>query len=316
MPKGKEEKLSPEEIERNKDLMDLKPDLDYVIQHAHLYRAAISDLLARPIDEGAHERIGAIAVTHVTRDATLQLAPERALEVLAHLPGGLLQISGLTELDYCYQGFVPIPKFNERGFFDGCEGLVLADTFPDTIEDGTHKAYHPTRILIGNTDRGVIRPSFLPRTVCDNREAVEIYQIHVLLHEFFHTIEGRFRSPEMARTLRMRFENGSEMNFEEWRRAFIQSMLETEPLYTSRYAQTYADKITPGESLASYAVAEQLCETFVAYVLGRAPSESGYEDFRTFSFGNLHPEKQLIKGYGSIRHELMDKFFKARFEIG
>ncbi len=310
--------LTPREIEPNKDRMDLKPNLQYVERNLPKYEEALRRFLSKPFPPENYVWISGIDVRNVVDDFTLQLPPNTALDILSHLPTEMLRISSLRALDYQYQRFIPIPNFNEEGFLDAkcpCRRVVSADIFPhDEEEDGTHIEHHPTRILIGNTHQGVIFPSFLPKTVSENRRAVEFYQIHVLLHEFFHTIVAPFRSEESAKRLVLHFQDGKSMTYADWRKAFIDSMLHREPVFPSNYASTYADQIHPEADRSSIAVEEQLCETFAAYILGRAPGNVEYDDFTTFHFGNEHPEEQLIKGYGSIRHELMDRFFHATFE--
>lgn len=308
--------LSPEEVEKNKDLMDLKPNLSYVKNHIEGYRLALQKLRTFQPHNEVKERLAAVKISDVTHDYTLQLAPEEAIELLSHLPAEILKISGLTELNYQYQRFVPIPKFNTEGFFEGCEGLVSADIFPkETSEDGSVVEYHPSRILIGNEYQGVIRPSYLPSTVCDDPEAVKMYQIHVLLHEFFHTIEERFRSNEAAEKLVMHLPDGTATTFGAWRRRFIETQITEEPGYTSSYAKTYSDKIKKGVNLEEYAVAEQLCETFVAFILDRAPNDTGYSTFSACDFGNKNTAQLLLEGYGSKRHKMISDFYNAKFEV-
>jgi hypothetical protein len=174
-------------------------------------------------------------------------------------------------------------------------------------------------VLTGYTkpDGTAIKPTHIPSEVSSDPLAVRLYQAHVLLHEFFHTVEVTLRSEETARKLQLR----PGRTFADWANDFLES-LRTEKQHTSNYAGVYHDAIydeqdhlhstvTPHD----YAVREQMAEAFVAYLLDIISNPEGYTSFQSQSFGNTHPEQELLKHGGeSRRYGLMKELCSASLQ--
>ncbi len=302
-----------EEIEKNKDFSDLKPALDFVSRYQDIYDMNLGRLFERKPDSDVEKWVEGIAFTNVCDDESQQLPPELAKKVLSRLPKGLAKISGLKEINYQYQKLVPIPNYGPDGFLarPPCLETVPLDQFPA-------EKYHPTRVLIGNSYKGTISPSPVPATVSKDPRAIRNYQVHVFLHEFMHTIEERFRSNQRGPGLLMAFPDGTVTSFGRWRSAFLGSMLDVEPQFTSDYASSYSDRITKGMDQSDIALAEQICETFAAYMLDIAPSAASKDEYESFSFHDFqsrNPLAAIRQDISSLRHHLMDRFVKAEFDV-
>jgi hypothetical protein len=218
------------------------------------------------------------------------------------LPEGLQKVSRLQGVDYEWQQKVAVPKFNDEG--------ILAGAQLRNIDEFQKGDYHKTRVLTGYTqpDGTVIKPTHIPSEVSSDPEAIKLYQAHVLLHEFFHTVEITLRSEETAKSLQL----SPDRTFADWTRDFLES-LKTEKQHTSNYAGVYHDAIydeqnnlltstTPHDD----AVREQMAEAFVAYLLDIISNPEGYTSFQIQSFGSTHPEQELLRHGGqSKRYGLM-----------
>ena len=256
---------------------------------------------------------------------TNTLTLEESKDVLRTLPLSLLNISNLKNLDYVYQNNIILPSQfdNEWEWVIGKVRTVPFALSEDEIEKDfqTDKNYPLLKeyykrglMLIGmaSWDWTAIYQTSISPYVSTNKEAIEDYQKHVLVHEFFHTIFARFRSVSNADNLLLKFKDGTSSTFGEWRNAFLLSMKE-EPIYTTTYASSY-DKdmiaISSGEKWQDdYWLEEQLCESLTAYYLGIAPNDYWWTSFEKFNF--WHKDQQE----GSKRYQLVNNFYNADFEV-
>jgi hypothetical protein len=232
-------------------------------------------------------------------DETLQIEPEFARKLIAHLPEGLQRISNLSEVNYEWQHNIATPKFDDSGKFSGA-------TLP-SIEEFNKGDYHKTRVLTGYTspDGTAIK-------------AIRLYQAHVLIHEFFHTVEVVLRSEETAKKLQL----SEGRTFADWAQDFLES-LKTETQHTSNYAGVYhediydeKEKIRSSVTPHDYAVREQMAEAFVAYLLDIISNPDGYTSFETETFGNPKPAEELSKHGGqSKRYGLMKELCNSKPEM-
>ena len=260
--------LSPAEIEANKDLTDLKPELDFVQRNLCIYNASIENLLrwAKPID---------IKTTDESEENCRQMPPKFAQDILSALP--LRSLSRLEEINYNWGAKVFIPSFNDEGFLKGCEKSLPLDKFP--LDE------HPSRILIGNGTDKTIYVSAVPPTVSENNTAIRAYQTHVLVHELFHTVERRFRDVENAEGMKFVGPEGAS-DFADWKRRFLESLWNGGDVQVvSNYASNYSNKIKPDMDIGDIALAEQMCECFVGFNLGILPNNHGHT-----SFEEAHPD--------------------------
>ncbi len=260
--------LSEIEIEANKDLTDLKPELDFVQRNLGIYSLSIENLLrrAQPID---------IQTSNESEENCRQMPPALAKDIIAALP--LREISGLKEINYYFGAKVFIPIFDENGFFETVKEWPSLNEFP-----GEH---HPSRIMIGNGSVETICVSAVPPTVSENMMAIRAYQTHVLAHEVFHTVERQFRDTEKAAGLKFVGPEGAS-DFADWKRRFLESLWNGGDVQVvSNYAATYKNRIKPDMDISDIALAEQMCESFVGFNLGILPNSGG-----SVSFEQAHPD--------------------------
>ncbi len=292
--------------------MNMRPNLAFIEKHKLQFAANVKRYLQGRVSVFSVEWARNVAIKNDSMDDTLQLESGFALDLLRQLPEGLQRVSQLKVIDYEWQKNVAVPKFNEEGIFTGAQ-------LP-SIEEFNAGDYHKTRVLTGYTkpDGTAIKPTHIPSEVCSDPLAVRLYQAHVLLHEFFHTVEVLLRSEESAGKLLL----DSERTFADWARDFLES-LDEERQHISHYAGVYHDAIydeagnvrstiTPHD----YAVREQMAESFVAYLLDIISNPAGYTSFQNQSFGNIHPGEELLKHGGqSKRYGLMKELCNAQLHF-
>jgi hypothetical protein len=293
---------------------NLRPALAFVEAHLPLYQANLDRYLQKEVHSDSREWVSRLKFENAEFDQTLQIEPQMVKELYSRLSPALLGASKLESVDYAWQKKVIAPVFNEDGSIQTAH-LVLHDAFPGQ--------YHPQRVFVGWTDgrddqKGkMVRSSFIPPSVSENPEAVRMYQAHVMLHEFFHTIELPIRSTETASQLLL---DSSGRSFADWRRDFVDS-LEEEPQFTSEYGEVYRDgifqengRLKEDIDIFGLAVSEQMAESFVAYHLDIISNAQGYRSFRSQSFGNARPQDQLLKHGGqSKRFGLLKEFCDPSF---
>lgn len=297
-------------VEANKDKLDLKPALDFVTANLGLYELSEQHLLSGTAHSESSQQIRALVFEQAEKLVTPQLDPVSIRLTLSLLPPVLLSLSALKTVSYRYADKVPIPSFNDAGDFAGCGGLVPVSEFPRATD-------HPSRILIGHTegDGTIISPTPIPKSVSTDMQAGWYYQHHVFLHELCHTLGFPWRLSGKKMLLRLQDMEGS-FTLQSWWNEWEELLRSgKEPRFVSRYASTYAPSLTKEmekKDPAKYvtAVAEQICESFAAYVLGIAPNDDGWIDFRTESFGNT----ELGSGALAANHKwlLIQRLFTAK----
>lgn len=300
--------LHAELIEQRRERMNMRPNLAFIETHKTQYAANVNRYLSGEVSSFSRQWANAIVMLEPLNDQTLQLEPDFACELLAHLPEGIQRVSLLQGIDYEWQKNVAVPTFNDEGIFSGAE-------LPG-IEEFKAGEYHKTRVLTGYTqpDGTVIKPTHIPSEVSDDTDAVRLYQAHVLLHELFHTVEVMLRTEETAKKLQIH----PGRTFADWANDFLES-LRTEKQHTSNYAGVYHDSIYDEHgnlrstvTAYDYAVREQMAEAFVAYLLDIISNPEGYTSFQNQSFGNTHPEQELLRHGGqSKRYGLMKELCHA-----
>ena len=305
--------LSPEEqIEKNKDKLDLKPNIDFVSRHIDLYEKAVDSILKREPNPSSVEWTNKIDFVGEKDIVEPQVSPEDCRQLLSRMPELLTQLSKLQTISYLK--VIPVPGYDDQGNFDDQKVQpVPAKDFPRPND-------HPTRILVGISDGKTIYPSPIPKTVSNDERATYLYQVHVLLHEFFHTIDYPRRDPKERSKILLEMD-GSCFPYQDWWNAFEKLVLKgIEPVCVSSYANTYIDHLTSETKAKDFekftvALAEQICETFVAYQLNIISNDDGWTDFRNESFGNQKQQETFKKGKApsaNLKWVLMDKLCRAR----
>ena len=270
--------LSSEEIEREKDKMDLRPAIQFIEENVECFNIGREALIQRTPSAEAEAWGSHLKFTDTEKIRGPQIQPELARMVLARMPEALIKLSKLETVSYQYAGEVIEPVYNPDGT------LKTGNTVP--LEDWGKNNEHPTRVLIGLTpyDGRTIHQSALPEAVYKQSEAAEVYQLHVLIHEFFHTVEqpvmqeGRKASVEFKA-------DGKIFTFQQWWDKFEEVFMNENEGFVSRYASGYENSLTPAMKRKDpvrfdRALAEQICESFVAYQLNIISNDAGWTDFK------------------------------------
>lgn len=300
-----------EQIERNKDKTNLRLALAFVEQHLPHYQANVHRFLSGEVFPESREFAEGRTFDFEKADQNvpLQITPDDTRNLIAHINPALVRHSALKTVNYRYHHLVALPDFAEDGNLSErkCRGAVPVGEFVAEPEN-----YHPQRMLIGTTslDGTTISPTAIPSTVSNNAEAVRLYQLHVMLHEFFHTIESPRRSDEKSAAIVLDATSGR--TFADWSHDYLRS-LETEKMLTSEYSNVYSNQLFDGQGkilsgVTPYddPVREDMAEAWVASHFDIISNPHGYTSFSNFAFGNPHPEHQLRKhGVASKRAALM-----------
>lgn len=334
-----------DETERNKDKLDLAPNINFVSRNEHSYIVAIKEIFARIPSEQAFEWGKKLSFNWEKDSVQPQVSSENSKELLSRMPQSLIELSKLRDINYHLFGgwahLLPVPIFNEDWSFSWRADAISAWDFPrkrwwsyivygwvnwgnwwefkaetkESIEDD-----HPSRVLVWVSNWTTIFPTPIPLTVSSNKEAVYLYQIHVLLHEFFHTIDYPRRDPEIRSKILLEVDWG-QFTFQDWWEAFEELILSwVEPECISSYADTYFDKLNEWYRKADHgkftsALAEQICETFVAYQLNIISNNSWWTDFKWHSFWNAEQLSKYIRWESpaaNLKWILMDKLCRAK----
>ncbi len=256
---------------------DLRPALQFVALHRERYETAVRELMDRPpMRLPIYSYPGLCILQH----SGTQLHPVEIREIVGRLPQPFRDLSLLSTIDYEHASTVPVPIFSADGSWIDVDFVPEAD-FP-------RPGQHSGRILIGRSIGDVIYPSALPVCIHEDARIRWLYQLHVFLHEFFHTIEFKRRSRALRESIRLA-RNSSRFTFEQWWNRWEELLLsENRPLFPTRYAATYLDSLTrevaeKDPEKFTRAVAEQICESFVGYILGIAPNDQDEADFKQHS---------------------------------
>lgn len=290
-----------EQEEQKPDMLNLLPNVAFVERHLDIYQKGLDVLLARKNQEMDVD----FELKGSASDG--QIPVERIKALLQAMPDALKSISHLKNV--VYYNLVIVPVLNQDGAFESAEFVPL-DDFPREQD-------HPSRVMVGSTTTdGQISMVPIPATVSENARAVSFYQDHVFLHEFFHTLENARRSPTLREEIVFASE-GREFSFQEWWQDFEELILSgREPKFVSRYAQSYAADLTQEVKAASpdkftHALAEQICECFVAYCLNIISNDEGWTDFKKETFGNSLPLHDELDGAMNEKWRLMDRLWNA-----
>lgn len=303
-------------VEKNKSKLDLRPSINFVSGNRDIFEKGLNEILQRePTNEPVawSKKIS----FHGTEDVVCpQVSPDECVEVLARMPEVLIELSKLTLIDYHPFGHVrviPVPGFDEHGNFDSKKvQFVPVSEFP-------REGDHSSRILVGVSTGDKIYPTPIPKSVSEDERAVYLYQVHVLLHEFFHTIDYPRRSPEERSEILLEVDD-QQFTLQDWWLAFEELIVSgREPQCVSSYANTYFDDLDQKTREMDYskftrALAEQICESFVAHQLGIISNDEGWTNFKSESFGNASQLAKHIKGESesaNFKWLLMDKLCRA-----
>lgn len=303
-----------EAVEANKNKLDLKPNIDFVANNKAKFEDGLRAILAREANADLMNWSEQINFKGTDNIFEPQILPEECKEILARMPEALVRLSKLQKVDYSYNDKLPVPGFDEQGNFD--PGKVEWASAKDFPREGDH----PSRILVGYSTGTDIYQTAIPKSVSEDAEATYLYQVHVFLHEFFHTIDYPRRDPE-KRSKALLEVDGQKFTLQDWWLAFEELVLSgKEPKCVSSYANIYFDVLNQETKEADYgkfthALAEQICETFVAYQLGIISNNEGWTDFKKESFGNTEQLTRLIKSSSesaNLKWVLMDKLCRAK----
>ncbi|MEK7461408.1 MAG: hypothetical protein AAB647_04325 [Patescibacteria group bacterium] len=305
-----------EKVEANKDKLDLKPNIDFVSANIDKFETGLDSIYQREPDEDSKAWSEGIAFGGTDDIVSPQVSSDECKQILARMPKSLIEMSKLETVDYHTFGnvrVIPVPGFNEQGNFDSSKvQLVPVSEFP-------RKGDHPSRILVGVSNGTKIYPTPIPKSVSEDERAVYLYQVHVLLHEFFHTVDYPRRSPEDRSKILLEVD-GQQFTFQDWWMAFEELILSgNEPQCVSSYANTYFDDLNQETREIDYkkfthALAEQICETFVACQLDIISNDEGWTDFKKEGFGNVSQLTKHVKEESesaNLKWVLMDKLCRA-----
>lgn len=335
-----------EKIEANKDKLDLKPNVDFVSTNKDKFETGVNGILQKEPDKESIDWSENITFNGVEDIVFPQISPDECKKILARMPKSLIQLSKLEKIDYHLfnsgKHLLPVPGFNEDGSFNPAKVFAIeSGQFPRKKdsefpiyryykqEDGTwtfsgknemtEEEDHPSRILVGVSNGTKIYPTPIPKSVSEDERAVYLYQFHVLLHEFLHTIDYPRRNPEDRSKILLEVD-GQQFTFQDWWLAFEELILSgKEPQCVSSYANTYFDDLNEALKESDYgsftsALAEQICETFVAYQLNIISNDEGWNNFKSESFGNVEQLTKFAKqesGSANFKWILMDKLCRA-----
>ena len=129
-----------------------------------------------------------------------------------------------------------------------------------------------------------IYQSALPETVYENKKAAELYQMHVLVHKFFHTVEQPLMAPGEKSKVMLATAD-TQFTLQDWWNKFEEIFSSQMRGFVSRYASGHGKALNattkrtdPGKF--DRALAEQICESFAAYQLSIAPNDSDWTSFK------------------------------------
>ena len=339
--------LNVEQVERNKDKLDLKPNLDFVSRHQERFEEGLDAILKRAPTQEAREWVKRIEFSGTEDIVEPQVSPEDVREILSRMPEALIELSDLETVNYHLFGLgkhlLPIPGYDAQGNLDQSSvAAVEVKNFPrkkskqcmtyrwrkDSSNkwkftgenEVTEEDDHPSRLLVGVSNGKIIYPTPIPKSVSKDERAIFIYQIHLLLHEFFHTIDYLRRDPKIRANIVLGVD-GQRFTFQDWWKDFEELILsKEEPACVSSYANTYANDLNRETAEKEYqkftnALAEQVCESFVAYELGIISNDDRWTDFKSESFGNTAQKTKFQQNQATsanLKWFLMDKLCRAK----
>ncbi len=301
---------NPEEVEARKELLNLKPALDFVRDHRNVFRSHVEKFFAQPEYPESKKFADELGFENYDQ-AIAQISPDEIRAILSRVPPHLIARSTLAAVDFSWQNVVPVPVFDERGKIN-----PLIDPIPLTEEAFVLSNHHPQRIMTGVTERwpykndegkevwfSVIKPTNIPGTVSHDPDAIHGYHISVFLHEFFHSVESSFRDLDTASSWVINKATGR--TFADWKEDYAKACQE-ERTPSSFYSNVYTEEIFGSPDGAvdaySYPIREWMCEDFAGTMLGILPNAEGKTDFLQF----------LLPPLSSLRHSSLEALRAAR----
>lgn len=283
---------SQDDIERNKDKQDLKPNIDFVSRHMSHYDEGIKRLYSLPVSVEGKRFADSIEFKSLECFVDPQLSAGEIRQIVSSMPQSLIMLSNLV--DVTYEDKIPVPIYDDSGNFSGSVNEVSHKEFPRPGD-------HPSRVLVGMSNGYTIWQTPIPRSVSEDERAVKAYQTHVFLHEYFHTIESPRRNPEARHSVLMECD-GDKFTMQDIWNGFKQLYLRHDRVFVSRYSSIYADRLnleTKAANLVRFnqALAEQICESFAGYMLGIISNDNNETDF-----AKAHPEN----------HRLIDMMYRGK----
>lgn len=282
--------LTLQEIEREKNKVDLRPDVTFIKNNWNAFSNTANVLLDKEPTEFGQEWVQGIKFSGEDHIEGPQINPERARGLLERMPEALQRMSRLKEVDYQYANEVIVPVFKENG------ALLKSEWVPLKNFEAEH--LNESRVLVGfSAATGeVIHPSAIPKSVwitdmADYRgmmkdlNAGDMEQFLVFLHEFFHTAEYPLRNPPEQREKVVLEIDGKQFTFQQWWEDFENLFLSHVEKPVSRYAAIYEKALNQTAKRTEYeeyttAMGEQMCESFVAYQLNIISNGEGWTNFR------------------------------------
>lgn len=308
---------SLEAIEKNKDKLNLRPNIEFVSQNIDIFESGLKKIMKIvPTPEAIKwaENIKILAVEEIVLP---QLNSEEIRRLLARIPQAIRELSKLKEVTYLLFGnakVIPVPGYDEFGNFDSSKvELVPINEFPRAGD-------HPSRILVGVSNGTIIFCTAIPPSISTDERAVWLYQNHVFLHELFHTVDYPRRSRRSRDKILLETDDET-FTLQDWWAEFEKLILSgTEPKCVSSYAATYVDRLTRKNFRRKYKkftsdLAEQICESFVAYMLGIISNDDGWTEFQKESFGNKKHQGLFSQGKipsANKKWLLVDKLCRAK----
>jgi len=273
--------ISQSVIEARKDKFDLRPALEFVARHRARYEAGVRALMS--VESQPVRNWSSLPFTDIRtlEDAGVNLGQHDIVEVVSRLPEVFQNLSQLTTMDCSAAAQVPVPVFEPDGTWKGKVEMVDEDTFP-------LKGMHPTRILIGRSTGSTIFPTALPKSVYGGVRERWLYQLHVFLHEFFHSMEYLRRDRMTRRDVQLELD-GAPFTLDDWWMRWEQAFTaKNQPKPPTRYAGLYigdlnAETYEKRPDVFVHTLAEQVCESFVGYLLGIVPNDEDSPDFKAHS---------------------------------
>lgn len=265
-----------EEIQKYKDTFDLAPVFAFIARHDDVYKRSLAELMLRdPERDSKFVRRLVFIDSEQLAGESGHLTMYDIQAILCRMPATLRALSELQAVDFSHAEEVVVPIFDEEGNWKRAEYVATAD-FPRAND-------HPSRILIGRYDSKTIYVTDLPQGITMVHRNRTFYQLHVLLHEFFHSIESRRGDPTAWGRVKLMFE-GKEFGLQNWWEEWEDLFLQKKVRFPSRYAASYADWLTSEvrqnePEKFNRALAEQMCESFVGYMFGIVPNDQDNASF-------------------------------------
>jgi hypothetical protein len=262
-------------IENNKDKLNLRKELQFIEQHKIHYGAAITNLWYKQEVASSVDKALKIEFENEEKIILPQVNKKDIIALLSVMPSIISDLSSLVSVNYITA--VIVPKFDKNGNFSGeIEGVRYHD-FP-------RKQDHPSRILVGISNGHVIYPSPIPLTVSKDKRAIFHYQVHVFLQEYFHTVlNGLDSLDNKGKNLKI---FGKDYKIHELFNEFKELYIKERNNFVSMYAESYSQLLNKYEAEKNpdkfnHALREQMCESFVGYMLNITPNYQGNSDFKT-----------------------------------